>query len=84
MAATADDNQSQQDTGDHLMMSGIAFQVVTLLFFGTAASYYVFRRWRAHSVPLSLEATRFLGNIKFRLFVYGFILAYAAIFIRCS
>ena len=83
MAATANDNQSQQDTGDHLMMAGIAFQVVTLFFFGTAAAYYVFRRRRAHNVPLSLEATRFLRDIKFRLFVYGFILAYAAIVVRC-
>ncbi|EXJ71596.1 uncharacterized protein A1O5_05404 [Cladophialophora psammophila CBS 110553] len=83
MAATANDNQSQQDIGDNLMMAGIAWQVVTLIFFGVAAAWYVFRRWRAHEVPLSTEATAFLRDRKFRLFVYGFILAYAAIVIRC-
>jgi hypothetical protein len=83
MAATANDNQSQQDTGDHLMMAGIAFQVVTLLFFGAAASWYVIRRWKAQNVPFSVEATRFLASTKFRLFVYGFTLAYVAILVRC-
>lgn len=83
MAATADDNQSQQDTGDRLMMAGIGFQVVTLFFFGAAAAYYVFCRRRAQNVPFSREATKFLGDTKFRLFVYGFILAYVAIVIRC-
>ncbi|KIW67436.1 hypothetical protein, variant [Phialophora macrospora] len=83
MAATARDNQSQQDLGDNLMMAGIAFQVVTLLFFGTAASWYVFRRWKAQNEPFTPEAVRFLENTKFRLFVYGFILAYAAILVRC-
>ncbi|OAP54313.1 hypothetical protein AYL99_11414 [Fonsecaea erecta] len=83
MAATADDNQSQQDTGDDLMMAGIAWQVVTLFFFGGAASWYVFRRWRAHNEPLSAEASGFLNDRKFRLFVYGFIITYVAIVIRC-
>lgn len=83
MAATADDNQSQQDTGDNLMMAGIAWQVVTLIFFALAASWYVIRRRRARDVPLSTEASRFLGNIKFRLFVYGLVIAFFAIVIRC-
>ncbi|KIW82567.1 hypothetical protein Z517_05594 [Fonsecaea pedrosoi CBS 271.37] len=83
MAATADDNQSQQDTGDNLMMAGIAFQVVTLIFFGSAASWYVFSRWRGRDEPLSREASGFLSDRKFRFFVYGFIVAYVAILIRC-
>ncbi|KIX95282.1 uncharacterized protein Z520_09199 [Fonsecaea multimorphosa CBS 102226] len=83
MAATANSNQSQQNTGDDLMMAGIAWQVVTLFFFGGAAAWYVVRRWRAHDVPFSTEATRFLNDRKFQLFVYGFIIAYVAIMIRC-
>ncbi|EXJ58854.1 hypothetical protein A1O7_06284 [Cladophialophora yegresii CBS 114405] len=83
MAATANDNQSQQDTGDNLMMAGIAFQVVTLFFFGTAASWYVFQRWKGQNVPFTPEAVHFLGSTKFRLFVYGFVLAYVAIVVRC-
>jgi len=83
MAATANGNQSQQNTGDRLMMAGIGWQVVTLLFFGAAAGWYVIRHRRAQDVPLSQEAAGFLASTKFHLFVYGFIVAYAAIFIRC-
>jgi hypothetical protein len=83
MAATAGSNLKQQNTGDHLMMAGIGFQVVCLLFFAAAVIWYVMRRRRAPDVPFSHEATDFLRNIRFRLFVYGFIAAYACIMIRC-
>ncbi|KIX05063.1 uncharacterized protein Z518_05935 [Rhinocladiella mackenziei CBS 650.93] len=82
LAATANDNLDRQKLGDDLMMAGIAFQVVTLLFFAGAASWYVIRRRRAHQ-PYTTEATHFLRSRKFRLFVIGFTLAFAAIFIRC-
>lgn len=82
MAATSTDNPSRQDTGDNLMMAGIAFQVVTLIFFGVAASWYVIRRRRSHA-PFTLEAAGFLDDIKFRLFAWGFSAAFLAILIRC-
>jgi hypothetical protein len=83
MAATAGSNEKQQDTGDHLMMAGIGFQVVCLLFFAAAVIWYIIRRRRAPEVPFSREATDFLHNMRFRLFVYGFIAAYTCIMIRC-
>lgn len=82
MAATSMNDQQRQDIGDNLMMAGIAFQVVTLFFFGAAALWYIIRRYRAHT-PLSSEAAGFLRNRKFRLFAWGVAAAYVAIMIRC-
>ncbi|EXJ81690.1 hypothetical protein A1O1_07755 [Capronia coronata CBS 617.96] len=82
IAATSLSNRPRQEVGDHLMMAGIAFQVVTLLFFGIAATWYIVRRRRAPE-PLSSEAIGFLRSLKFRFFAMGFAAAFTAIFIRC-
>ncbi|EXJ92864.1 hypothetical protein A1O3_01418 [Capronia epimyces CBS 606.96] len=83
LASTAD-TQAQQDTGDHLMMAGISWQVASLFFFAITACFYIFRRWRAVAQhPLSPEAATTIRNIKFRLFAFGVIIAWLTIFIRC-
>ncbi|KAI1616118.1 RTA1 like protein-domain-containing protein [Exophiala viscosa] len=83
MAATSENDNARQELGDHLMMAGIALQVVTLLFFGTAALMYILARRRAQNVPLSTEARKFLNSTLFKCFAVGFTLAFTAIFIRC-
>jgi hypothetical protein len=63
--------------------SGVSFQVVTLFFFAISAAWYTQRRCRAKHMPLTVEARTFLSDIKFRLFVLGFVAAFVFIFIRC-
>lgn len=83
MASTAN-TQSQQDTGDNLMMAGIGWQVAALFLFAVTASLYIVRRWRAlrHS-PLSREASMTWESRKFRLFAFGVVTAWLTIFTRC-
>ncbi|KAK4949811.1 hypothetical protein LTR10_011653 [Elasticomyces elasticus] len=83
IAATSEDDNARQELGDHLMMAGIALQVVTLSFFGIAALAYILARRRAHNVPLSTEARKYLNSTLFKCFAVGFTLAFTAIFIRC-
>ncbi|ETI22793.1 hypothetical protein G647_06869 [Cladophialophora carrionii CBS 160.54] len=85
IASTADDDDpSMQQTGDDLLMAGIAWQVVALFFFGCMAGWYVMRRWKAHKQhPLSPEAATTIKQRKFRLFAFGVGSAWFAIFIRC-
>ncbi|EXJ77709.1 hypothetical protein A1O3_09938 [Capronia epimyces CBS 606.96] len=82
IAATSLSDEARQAVGDHLMMAGIAFQVVTLAFFATAATWYIRRRRQAPE-PLSSEAAGFLRSPKFRAFAVGFAAAFTAILIRC-
>ncbi|KIW18605.1 hypothetical protein PV08_02894 [Exophiala spinifera] len=82
MAATSMDNKSRQKIGDHIMMAGICFQVVTLSFFAIASLIYITTRYRAKT-PLPAEARMFLRSTKFRLFAIGLVAAFTCIFIRC-
>jgi hypothetical protein len=84
IAATSLGNKSRQEVGDHSMLAGIAFQVVTLTFFAVAALTYVHRRWRAlaHD-PLSAEPAILLRKPSFKFFTVGFAAAFVAIYIRC-
>ncbi|KAK5465199.1 hypothetical protein LTS15_001762 [Exophiala xenobiotica] len=82
IAATSMANKHRQEIGDRLMMAGIAFQVLTLTFFGVAALIYIISRRRARA-PFSAEAHIFLRSTTFRFFVLGFTIAFTAVFIRC-
>lgn len=82
-AATAGSNIRRRDLGEDLVIAGVSFQVVTLFFFAIAAAWYTQRRYHAKNMPLTVEASNFLSNIKFRLFVLGFVAAFIFIFIRC-
>lgn len=85
MAATADDNKVQRDTGTDIMITGICWQVVTLIVFGTVIVHYAFKRRRAarSGHPLSAQATAVLHDRKFKLFIFGVSSAFVAVFIRC-
>lgn len=82
LAVTSRDNLKQQQTGDDLMMAGISMQVATLLWFGVAASDYIWRRRRA-SEPLSYEAAGFVQSKVFRCFAFGLLASYMAVLVRC-
>lgn len=81
IAATAND-PNMLNVGDDLMMTGISWQVATLLVFGTMVGDYAFRRLR-DPAPLSPAAEAKKKSVKFRVFCVGLFIAYLAIFARC-
>jgi len=83
IAATAGDNDNLRTVGDDLMLTGISWQVLTLLIFGIMTVDYALRR-RASPEPLSAEAASFKRETKFQLFIASLIVAYFAVFIRCN
>jgi hypothetical protein len=82
IAATAGNNSSLRDIGDDLMLTGISWQVLTLLLFGIMTADYALRR-RASATPLSAEAEGLKQQRKFQFFMAGLVVAYFAVFIRC-
>ena len=73
---------SLRNVGVALMMTGICFQVATLIVFGSLVVDYIVRR-RKDSTHLSAEAAATKTSIKFRLFAGALLIAYLAILIRC-
>jgi len=82
IAATANDNESLRNTGTDLMLTGIVWQVVTLLVFGIMAVDYTLRLRRS-TEPLSAEAEAMKHDQKFELFLGGLVVAFLAVFTRC-
>ncbi|KAF1997308.1 RTA1-domain-containing protein [Amniculicola lignicola CBS 123094] len=82
IAATAEDGASLQEVGTNLMIAGIVFQVVVLIFFGYFLGEYTFRTYRRRD-RLSAESMKLFHDTKFRCFVVAVIVAYLGIFIRC-
>lgn len=82
IAATSGDNDSSRDVGDRLMITGISWQVLTLLIFGAATADYMIRRFKS-AQPLELSATKLVRDPKFRIFVGAQIITFACIFTRC-
>lgn len=64
------------------MISGIAWQVLTLLLFAAATTDYTIRRFRS-STPLSPSAQALLADTKFRVFLVSINISYSVIFVRC-
>lgn len=83
IAGSAGDDASFRDVGDRLMITGISWQVLTLIIFALAAVEYFVRRFRS-SGPLPREAQTTLQDRKFRIFVVALVLSYVTIFIRCT
>jgi hypothetical protein len=82
IAATAT-TTSNQDLGNNMMMAGIVWQVFTLLVFGILAGDYFYRLYSRRG-EMGPTATTMIKDIKFRLFAAGLVLAFLAIFTRCS
>lgn len=81
IAGSAGDNASLRDVGDRLMIAGLSWQVLILLFFAAAVGDYFRRRLKTH--PLPTQAQILLGNRNFWIFVTALLVVYTAIFIRC-
>lgn len=82
MAATAGDDDGKRDIGDRLMISGISWQVLTLLIFGIMINDYSIRRLLSKT-PLSPQAKMTINDIKFRIFAISLVLTYFSVFTRC-
>lgn len=82
IAATAN-TSSTQNVGSNLMMTGIVWQVFTLLAFGGMVGDYASRVY-AHRSELESSAIKLMNTTRFKLFVSGLTLSYLAIFIRCA
>ncbi|KAK5207344.1 hypothetical protein LTR99_007296 [Exophiala xenobiotica] len=82
IAATSGDNEGRRNIGDRLMITGISWQVLTLLLFATATADYAIRRSRS-SEPLSPSGQYLLHDPRFRTFLASIIIAFLAIFVRC-
>lgn len=82
IAATANHGSNMQNVGNDLMMSGIVWQVVTLLIFGAMVGDYA-SRVRAHRSQLEPSAVKLMNTTRFKLFTGGLVLAYLTIFTRC-
>ncbi|KAI4170910.1 MAG: hypothetical protein LQ343_004674 [Gyalolechia ehrenbergii] len=80
--AASASSQSTQDVGSNLMITGIVWQVVTLLVFAVLAGDFFLRLYRNRS-NLTHSASEILRTTKFMLFLAGLTLAYLGIEIRC-
>jgi len=80
IAATANNNKSLQQSGTDLMITGIVWQVCTLLAFGYLVTDYVLRASKNTLLP---SGVKLLGTLRFKLFLGGLVLSYLTIFIRC-
>lgn len=82
LAGSAGDNASLRDVGDRLMITGISWQVLTLLIFALVTTDYFVRRFRS-SQPLPREAQASLESRNFRIFVVALVVVFLTVFIRC-
>jgi hypothetical protein len=81
-SAASDTQKSLLDAGNDLMITGLAFQVFTLLLFGCLAAEYFARVWK-HKHELNPATFELRRSMRFRLFLGALSLAYLTILIRC-
>ena len=86
MASVASHQDKSPDTGDHIMVAGLAFQVITLLLFQLLCLDFMIktlRRMKAMGdAALDPKHAALRGSAKFRIFLVALALATFCIFIR--
>ena len=82
LASAGDPGSATQDTGTNLMIAGVIFQVVILVFFGYFLVEYAIRTHRRRD-QLSAESLQLFHSTSFRCFMFAIAVAYLGIFIRC-
>ena len=81
IAATANGG-TLLNVGTDLMLTGIVWQVVTLLVFGIVSADFAFRLNKSIT-PFSIEAADMKNKLSFKLFLAGLTLAFLTVFTRC-
>ncbi|EKG10348.1 Major facilitator superfamily [Macrophomina phaseolina MS6] len=74
---------TQLQSGEHIMMAGLAFQVFTLCIFFVLSLEYAIRVRQAPSGALKHETANVRASKRFRAFVGALALAFVAILVRC-
>jgi len=82
LASGGDPGSTTQDTGTNLMIAGVIFQVVILVFFGYFLVEYAVRTHRRRD-QLSAESLQLFHSTSFRCFMFAIAVAYMGVFIRC-
>ena len=82
LASGGDPGSTTQDTGTNLMIAGVIFQVVILVFFGYFLVEYAVRTHRRRD-QLSAESLQLFHSTNFRCFMFAVAVAYMGVFIRC-
>ncbi|KAI4200904.1 MAG: hypothetical protein LQ350_003590 [Teloschistes chrysophthalmus] len=86
MASAASHSNKSPDTGDHIMVTGLAFQVFTLLVFMILCTDFAVRTFkrmnRMGEAALDPTHKTLRGSMKFRLFLVALALSTICIFIR--
>jgi hypothetical protein len=81
-AGGAGNNVKLRNTGTNLMISGIVWQVATLLVFAGLVVDYALRTRRSWN-DVTAEAKSLLRQIKFRGFLAAVAVAFITVFLRC-
>lgn len=82
LASSGDPGSTTQDVGTDLMVAGVIFQVVVLVFFGYFLVEYAVRTHRRRD-QLSAESMHLFYSTPFRCFMFAIGAAYMGIFVRC-
>jgi hypothetical protein len=87
MASTATHSGKNPTSGNHIMLAGLAVQVVTLFFYILLASDFAFRTWRrisalGKSQALDPTHAKLRDSFRFRGFIFALIFATLCIFTR--
>lgn len=83
-ASAGRDKPDLVNSGNRLIISGVALQVVVLLIFGTMGlDYYIRVKKHLHNHGADPAALRVWRDAKFRRFMFAVVGAYFAIFTRC-
>ena len=81
--ASSSGDQNRSTIGNDVMMAGIIWQVITLSIFFLLAADFFHRAGYAQKETLSPQRPDVPGGRNFRLFMYGMVAAFFAIYIRC-
>lgn len=82
IAATANDNH-MLDIGSNIMLTGICWQVLTLVLFALLFGDYVVRAYRQRT-EIEPASRDLLAQRSFQVFLVGITLAFTTILIRCA
>jgi len=80
MAASGDSNRKLLETGNNVILAGIAVQVAQLVAFGLVSAYYAWNVYR-HRRLSSVNGSKIPAGLKF--FMLMIVAAYFCVLIRC-
>lgn len=80
--ASAATKQTTMDLGNHLMLAGLIFQIVSLILFAVACADFAIRSKKFAS-QRDASYSKLRASRKFRGFLWGLVISFATIFTRC-